>query len=118
MPDDEDDDPTFSATFEAWARHRLERAAKAHPNVKPLTWEEFDGCTMVPDFCLGCCLLHDIAYHYGHGRRQADDALRDCIIQSGQRDREWWSRWYYVGLGWSWWLAVRIFGGRNWKVPP
>lgn len=114
----DDDDPVFDVVFETWARKKLDKAAKANPGIEPLTYEDFDGCSAVPDVCLPCCLMHDIAYHYGHGRTVADAALRDCIIASGAKDREWWSRWFYVGLGWSWWLAVRIFGGRAWKGPP
>ena len=120
MADKATGDQSFDAWFERYGRQRLAEAAAAHPDHEPLTWERFDGCTAVPDVCLGCCLEHDIAYWYGGeiSRAIADRNLRNCIISLGRREREWWSRWFYVCLGWSWWLAVRLFGNRSWKGDP
>jgi hypothetical protein len=50
-----------------------------------------DGCSLFPDGTLGeqtlwcdCCFTHDIAYWQGGNRqqkKQADEALRECILQ-------------------------------------
>jgi len=53
-----------------------------------------DGCSQFPDGTIseknlwcGCCITHDIAYWQGGSqqqKKQADEALRACILQSTQ----------------------------------
>jgi len=57
--------------------------------LKPFT---SDGCSQFPDGTLneknlwcGCCITHDIAYWQGGSRqqkKQADEALRSCVLNS------------------------------------
>jgi len=59
--------------------------------LKPFT---SDGCSQFPDGTLteknlwcGCCITHDIAYWQGGSRqqkKQADEALRTCVLNSTQ----------------------------------
>lgn len=47
-----------------------------------------DGCTLWFDGWLGvswrhCCDTHDIAYSLGLDRALADEALRQCVIETG-----------------------------------
>lgn len=91
--------------------------------IRPFT---SDGCTLYPDgtpgdrrlWC-GCCFAHDIAYWRGGTeaeRRQADEALRACILEKtgdariatmmydgvrlgGSPVVPTWYRW---GYGWPW----------------
>lgn len=60
MADPTTGDQTYDAMFEQWARAKLDHYAKQYPDKPPLTWEDFDGCTFVPDICLPCCLIHDV----------------------------------------------------------
>lgn len=74
--------------------------------------EKSDGCTLIgkpykwitgKDLSFkSCCIEHDRAYWYGGTRgqrRDADEALRDCVIDHG-----------HLIIAWIMWTAVRIFG--------
>ena len=110
MASQDDKEPVYGEAFEKWARDILARAAARFPEKPPLTYEDFDGCTMVPDYCRHCCLIHDIACYYETGRLAADKALRDCMIETGKLDREWYSRAINIGRAWVWYGAVRGWG--------
>ena len=107
MASQDEKDQDYDEAFETWARALLAHAAARFPEKPPLTYEDFDGCTFVPDYCRHCCLVHDIACYYETGRAAADAALRDCMLKTAGMDREWYSRWLGSGRAWAWYAAVR-----------
>jgi hypothetical protein len=64
-----------------------------------------DGCSKSPDFAFRhCCVAHDYLYVTGYcSRKEADEFLRDCIIDMG-----------YPRLAWVYYYGVRIGGKRAW----
>lgn len=59
-----------------------------------------------------CCLVHDAAYHYGgtaRQRKQADQWLRDCVIDQGGI-----GHWF---MGWIMYFGVRVFAHPAWPTP-
>ena len=92
------------------------------PKLKPF---ESDGCSLFPDASMitgddwcACCFQHDLAYWKGGTeteRRQADEALRDCVQEitgnaefaefmfNGVRfgGSPYFYNWYRWGYGWG-----------------
>ena len=68
-----------------------------------------DGCNDAPDLNFRlCCERHDRAYAVGgrpSRRKHADAVLRYCISSHG-----------HPILAWVYWIAVRLFGGKHWRV--
>lgn len=106
---------TYNQVFEDWARNEVIPEWNARfPDKPPFDFEIFDGCTVGLDIALWACLLHDLAYHFMADRAKADRLLREEIIKVGQReDRFGWVWWVW---GWTYWAAVRTFGGRMWRT--
>jgi hypothetical protein len=83
-----------------------------------------DGCSVVPDFFLDCCRIHDLAYYYAKDPRSAyeigdwgladpidqkgADALLKCCIQSKSRLGKW------SPMAWWRYWALREFGAKAW----
>lgn len=73
-----------------------------------------DGCTMVLDIYLRCCVIHDWYYdtHLNFdgtpiARRQADEIFRLCMQRKSVFGR-------FSPMSWWRWTAVRLFGGKGW----
>jgi len=68
--------------------------------------EPSDGCTLAPDFNFKkCCQRHDVMIRFNQGitNREADQYLRECIIDHG-----------HPFLAWVYWIFTRysnIVGG-------
>jgi hypothetical protein len=104
---------TYEAAFQAWAEEVAAAARAAKPHIRPFPVEAFDGCTMAPDVCRHCCLVHDISYWFAEThleRRAADRAFRACVAGMGLHDERLWRLTWRL-RAWRWWLAVRLFGG-------
>ena len=70
-----------------------------------------DGCTVVTEAFLDCCLLHDILYKTGIdpdtgqpvSRAEADRTFRDCMQSRSRLGR-------FSPMSWWRYLGVRLFG--------
>ncbi len=105
----------------------LSLPANADPKADSLRLAPFvsDGCSAWPDgtfaqanLWLSCCETHDKAYWMGgtrEQRKQADEALRDCVADIGQPEiaeimlagvrvggSPWWPTSFRWGYGWPW----------------
>lgn len=104
----------YAAAFQRWAVGEALRMHALYPERPPFPLQTFDGCTLAPEVCRPCCLMHDMQYWFNRApgaRRRADDELRRCIIEIAQgEDRIW--RWLWHVNGWTFWAAVRLFGGK------
>lgn len=74
-----------------------------------------DGCTGVPDFYLGGCVIHD--FHYATHRDF--DNLPITRAEADRRLRQYIQTYSAFGLlspmSWWRWAAVRILGGKLWN---
>ena len=103
----------YQAWFKRWAADVVARWNRCHPSHPPFKLEEFDGCTFGLDICRHCCLLHDLRYHFRHDRALADRLFRECIAEIGLDEDRF--GWWWKGLGWVYWAAVRVGGGWAWR---
>jgi hypothetical protein len=126
----------YLAWFEGWARDHLAAMELEHPDAPPFPLEDFDGCTMVPDFCLHCCLAHDAAYHFRgppsekDWRLEADRALERCVRAMGRLDgrpgKAWWAlkaRVIFLAVRCGGWLYIHrrhssVEGATPPRAPP
>lgn len=60
----------------------------------------------------GCCKYHDLAYASGVDRLLADEALRDCVINSSHG----WLAAAASIMGGVMFLGVRLFGNRYYRA--
>lgn len=103
---------TYAAAFRAWAQQQADEWAQDKPHIRAFPVDQFDGCTLAPDYARHCCLEHDLAYWYAETpeeRAAADREFRGCILELGK----WEDRfgWLWVIRAWVWWAAVRVCGG-------
>ena len=104
--------PSYVAAWQAWAESEVEKAAVLKPHIRRFPLEQFDGCTLAPEVCRYCCLLHDIGYWYAETvaeRKKADLELRRCIADIASREDRIW-RWLWRVNALAFYYAVRICG--------
>jgi hypothetical protein len=112
----------YELWFLGWQARVLRAYAMQHPEVvgDPRWTEPWDGCTLIPDVCGHCCLIHDIHYRLlrilggaaPKSRREADDELWGCVLERAKDEDRAWCRWWWWAQAWKVWLGTRIFGGR------
>ena len=84
-----------------------------------------DGCSKVPDFYLGACRQHDLAYFYAKDPRSAYThqswALADHITKGGAdiQFRQTIQKKSTFGvlspMSWWRWLGLKLFGSKAWN---
>lgn len=77
---------------------------------------ESDGCTVVPDVAIHCCVLHD--YHYRISvsvmdKMRADRDLMRCIWKYGD-GRAWYVKTFYVTTGIVYGIGTAVLGWFSW----
>lgn len=108
---------SYDEAFKAWARQVVYAYSMIHKDVPAFDLEQFDGCTAVPDWCLDCCLVHDLHCYYEqyYDRAQSDALFRQCMIMKAKQEHEWMSKVYTYVVAWAYYLGVRgYYRGRQW----
>lgn len=71
-----------------------------------------DGCTIVSDWQVAACLMHDALYHTRIvSRAEADELFRIAMIALADQDDLWLWRWTGRARAYIRWAGVRAFGG-------
>ena len=109
---------SYSEAFKAWARQVVYAYSMLYQDKPAFDLEQFDGCTAVPDWCLDCCLIHDLMCYYDahYDRAYADRMFRDCMLMKAKHEAEWTSKAYTWIVSWLYYLGVRgYYRGRTWS---